>query len=191
MGAFPNALPIFQQPSFSRKVPSRKCPSTVSCTVPSGEGPIFSGFLVENPGLAIEVAIYRMGNRPGAKIPEKWERKWKMAPGPKWPKNGNQNGKMHPKMGFWPDFGHFFHFSGHFSAISGLGPSSIFCPIFPGFLLQASSYSVNGHFNRNQSLTKQPPQSSSKGSVFVRIRFGGVPSAVEEVVRVRFCCLLS
>ena len=40
-------------------------------------------------------------------------------------------------------------------------------------------------------LTRQPPQSSSKGSFFVRVRFGGVPSTVEEVVRVRFCCLLS
>ena len=39
--------------------------------------------------------------------------------------------------------------------------------------------------------TKQPPQSSSKGNLFVRVRFGGVPSTVEEVVRVRFCCLLS
>ena len=40
-------------------------------------------------------------------------------------------------------------------------------------------------------LTKQPPQSSSKGNFFVRVWFGGVPSTVEEVVRVRFCCLLS
>ena len=87
--------------------------------------------------LAIEVAIYRMETGPEKKIPEKWERKWKMAPGPKWPKNGNQNGKMDPKMGFWPDFGHFFHFGGHFSAISGVGPFSIFFPIFPGFLLRA------------------------------------------------------
>ena len=38
---------------------------------------------------------------------------------------------------------------------------------------------------------KQPPQSFSKGNFFVRVRFGGVPSTVEEVVRVRFCCLLS
>ena len=40
-------------------------------------------------------------------------------------------------------------------------------------------------------LTKQPPQSSSKENFFVRVRFGGVPSTVEEVVRVRLCCLLS
>ena len=37
-------------------------------------------------------------------------------------------------------------------------------------------------------LTKQPPQSSSKGNFFVRVRFGRVPSTVEEVLRVRFCC---
>ena len=28
----------------------------------------------------------------------------------------------------------------------------------------------------------------SKGNVFVRVRFGGVPGTVGEVVRVRFCC---
>ena len=40
-------------------------------------------------------------------------------------------------------------------------------------------------------LTKPLPQSSSKGIFFVRVRFGGVPSTVEEVVWVRFCCLPS
>ena len=38
---------------------------------------------------------------------------------------------------------------------------------------------------------KQPHQSSSKGNFFARVRFGGVLSTVEEVVRVPFCCLLS
>ena len=37
------------------------------------------------PPFASAVAIYRMGNRPGAKIQGKWERKWKMAPGLTWP----------------------------------------------------------------------------------------------------------
>ena len=32
---------------------------------------------------------------------------------------------------------------------------------------------------------------SSKGPLLVRVRFGEVPSTVEEVIRVRFCCLLS
>ena len=40
------------------------------------------------------------------KIPGKWERKWKMAPGPKWPKNGHRHGKWTPEWYFWP----FFHF---------------------------------------------------------------------------------
>ena len=40
-------------------------------------------------------------------------------------------------------------------------------------------------------LTKQPPQSSIKGNFYVRVRFRGVSSTVEEVVRVRFRCLLS
>ena len=84
-------------------------------------------------GVAIGVAIYRMGNRPDAKIPEKWERKWKMAPGPKWPKNGRRNGKMDPEMGFLaifpfrrPFFGHLgpgaiFHFLAHLSGIFASG----------------------------------------------------------------------
>ena len=83
--------------------------------------------------VTIEVAIYRMGNRPDAKILGKWERKWKMAPGPKWPKNGRRNGKMDPKMGClaifpfrWQFFGHFgpgaiFHFLSHFSGIFASG----------------------------------------------------------------------
>ena len=87
----------------------------------------------ETPALRSGLAIYRMGNRPDAKIPEKWERKWKMAPGPKWSKNGRRNGKMDPKMGFWP----FLHFGGHFLALSALEPFSIFFPIFPGFMRRA------------------------------------------------------
>ena len=79
-------------------------------------------------GLACAVAIYRMGNRSGAKIRKKWERKWEMAPGLKWPKNGRRNGKNRekwPKSHFGaifpfrrPFFGHFrpgaiFHFLSH------------------------------------------------------------------------------
>ena len=52
-----------------------------------------------------------------------------------------------------------------------------------------SQFSVDSQL-RTQ-LTKQPPQSSSKGNFFVRVLFGGLPSTVEEVVRVRFCCLPS
>ena len=50
-----------------------------------------------------------------------------------------------------------------------------------------SQFSVDSQLLRTQP-TKQPPQSSSKGNLFVRVRFGGVPSTVEEVVRVRLCC---
>ena len=49
-------------------------------------------------------------------------------------------------------------------------------PIFGGFPLGGGT-----------QLTRQLPQSSSKRSFLVRVRFGGVPSTVEEVVRVRFC----
>ena len=75
--------------------------------------------------IAIEVAIYRMGNGPGAKIPEKWERTWKMALRLKWPKNGRRNGKNGQNQPKIPFLGPFFHFGGHFSAISGMGPFSI------------------------------------------------------------------
>ena len=86
---------------------------------------------------AIDVAIYRMGNWPGAKIPEIGQENGK------WPQARNGQ-EMAIKMEKWTrkrDFGlilAFFHFGGHFSAISGLGPFSIFFPIFPGFLLWAS-----------------------------------------------------
>ena len=52
-------------------------------------------------------------------------------------------------------------------------------PIFGGFPLESPTEKA------------KPPQSSSKGNFFVRVRFGEVSSTVEEVVRVRFCCLLS
>ena len=67
---------------------------------------------------AIGVAIYRTENLPDATIPGKWERKWKMVPGPKqptkWPQKWN---KGTPEWNF-----------GDFSilaAISGLEPFSI------------------------------------------------------------------
>ena len=70
---------------------------------------------------------------------------WETGPAPKSAKNGKkmENGprpemaekwppkrKNGPKKGFWPFFLYFFHFGGHFSAISGRGPFSIFFPIF-------------------------------------------------------------
>ena len=77
-----------------------------------------SGF----PNLAIAVAIYRKGSRPDAKIPEKWERKWKMA-------TEMENG---PKYEILAIFSPFFPFQRPFFAISGGGPFSIFFPIFRG-----------------------------------------------------------
>ena len=73
-------------------------------------------------GLVSAVAIYRMGNRSGAKIRGKWERTWKMAPGLKWPKNGHRDGKMGPKR----ECRHFVSIfsipAAIFWAISGRGP---------------------------------------------------------------------
>ena len=77
--------------------------------------------------------LYRMGNWTGAKNPGKWERKWK------WLhclKNGRRKiwkkvAKIRPKSHFRV---HFSHFDCHFSAISGLGPFSIFFPILLGIL---------------------------------------------------------
>ena len=45
--------------------------------------------------------------------------------------------------------------------------------------------------NLGTQLTRQLPQSFSKGDFFIRVRFGGVLSTVEEAVRVRFCPFLS
>ena len=55
---------------------------------------------------------------------------------------------------------------------------------------QAVKVSIFSGLPLGTQLTRQPPQSSSKGNLFVRVRLGGVPSTVEKVIRVRFCCLL-
>ena len=57
------------------------------------------------------------GKENGTEMAEKWPPKW-------------ENG---PKNGIWAIFLYFFHFGGHFSAISGRGPFSIFFPISPDF----------------------------------------------------------
>ena len=49
-------------------------------------------------------------------------------------------------------------------------------------------FSVASHLGTQ--LARQPPQSSSKGNLFVWVRFGGFPNTVEEVVWVQFCCSL-
>ena len=90
-------------------------------------------------------------NGPGAKIPEKWERKWKMAPRPKWPKNGRRNGKMDPKMGFWPDFDPFSISAAIFRPFQAWGHFPFSFPFFRDFCSGPVSHSVNGHFDRNSS----------------------------------------
>ena len=59
--------------------------------------------------------------------------------------------------------------------------------------LQAVKVPIFGRFplHLGTQLTRQPPPSSCKGNLFVRVRFGGVLNTVEEVVQVRICCLLS
>ena len=37
-------------------------------------------------------------------------------------------------------------------------------------------------------LSRPLPPRFSKGTLFFRVRVGGVPGAIEEFVRVRFCC---
>ena len=97
------------------------------------EGDAIEGEHCKCSGLAIEVAIYRMGNWPGAKIPEKWERKWKMAPrlnGWKMATKMEKVAKIRPN----PIFGCIFlPFDCHFSAISGLGPFPFSFPFFRDF----------------------------------------------------------
>ena len=59
--------------------------------------------------------------------PKKMGKKWKMAPGLKWPKNGRRNGKNREKMAKIPFWGHFsisvaifrpFQAGGHFPIFS-------------------------------------------------------------------------
>ena len=76
------------------------------------------------------------------KIRQKGERKWKIAPGLKWPKNGRRDGIS-------AIFLYFFHVGGHFSAISGRGTFSIFFPLFFGFCAGPVSHSIDGHRARN------------------------------------------
>ena len=77
--------------------------------------------------------------------------------------------------------------------MKGWGPKSSVCPSKPrktklfGGIFRDSAGISSGVPEKFEELTKQLPQSSSKGNFFVRVRFGGVPSTVEEVVRVRFC----
>ena len=55
---------------------------------------------------------------------------------------------------------------------------------------QAVKILIFGGFPVESPTNKATTSSSSKGKAVVRVRFGGVPSTVEEVVRVQFCCLL-
>ena len=73
-----------------------------------------------------------------------------MAPGPKWPKNGNPNGKMDPQMGFWPDFGHFSILAAIFRLFQAWGHFPFSLPFFRDFCSGPVSHSVNGHFNRKE-----------------------------------------
>ena len=93
--------------------------------------------------------------------------------------------------------GHLIDFWGHFA---GDGKSH-----FPDFKTYFRGLGVSGLCSRSggsqflfflvdsqlrTQLRKQPPQSSSQGNCFIRVRFGGVPSTV-EVIRLWFCCLLA
>ena len=98
---------------------------------------------------ACAVAIYRMGNRSGAKIRGKWERKWKMAPGLKWPKNGHRNGKNREK---WPKSHFWSHFSisvAMFRPFQAGGHFPFSFPFSPDFCAGPVSHSVDAHRTRN------------------------------------------
>ena len=116
-------------------------PPTQTCVALKGVASLCRGWFPQ-PGLENAVAIYRMGNRHSAKIPGKWERKWKIFPCLKWLRDGHRNGERDSKMGFWPFHDHFLHSGGHFSAISGPGPFSMLFPIFPGFFHSAGFTSI-------------------------------------------------
>ena len=134
-------------------------------------------FVTLDPDIAIEVAIHRMGNRPDAKIPEKWERKWKMAPRPTWPKNGHRDGKMakRPILGSIfpfrrPFFGHLRAWSHFLFSVSFLWD----------FCVGPVSHSVYGHFDRNPDTKRLLAPSP--------VKFRGTPRiwALCQTIRVMF-----
>ena len=92
-------------------------------------------------------------HKEGLELRSKWPfTEWETGPTQKSRENGKENGKwpqaqhgqkMAAEMEKWAQngilaiFWLFFHFGGHFLAISGLGPFFIFFPIFSGFLCRA------------------------------------------------------
>ena len=107
----------------------------------------------QNPiTFAIEVAIYRMGSRPDTNMPEKLGRKWEMASGPIWQKNGHRTGKMDPNIGHYWLFFCFCHLSisaAIFQPCRAWGHFPFSSPFFWDFCVGPVSHSVNGHFDRN------------------------------------------
>ena len=78
--------------------------------------------------------------------PENGKKNWpkKLAHGPKWPKNGEKNGKNAPKSNFSPCLGHCV-------PISGGGPFSIFRPFFPIFGFRPVFHSMPGGLTRKSN----------------------------------------
>ena len=122
----------------------------------------FGNFLFSTPSpkrleklsrsVAVEVAIYRMGNWPGAKIPGEMGKKVENGPTPKMAEKWQSKWKKWPKSGQNPIFGSIFHFDCHFSAISDLEQFPFSVPFFRDFCSGPVSHSVNGHFNRNRGV---------------------------------------
>ena len=114
---------------------------------PRGEGICAT---IEDKNLLAALRCLSAPSGSGVELRLKWPfTEWETGLEQKSRKNGKENGKWfqarngrkmanemekRPKISFW---GPFFHFGCHFSAISGLGPFSIFFPIFPGFLRRA------------------------------------------------------
>ena len=82
---------------------------------------------------------------PEQKSRKNWKENGKLAPRPKWPKMANRNGKMDPKMGFWPDS----MSAAIFRPFQAWGHFPFSFPFFRNFCSRPVSHSVNGHFNRN------------------------------------------
>ena len=99
--------------------------------------------------VAIEVAIYRMGNGPGAQIPEKWKENGK------WPhaRNGREMAaemeKWTPKWDFGLILAIFSISAAIFRPFRAWGHFPFSFPFFRDFCSGPVSHSVNGHFNRN------------------------------------------
>ena len=124
---------------------------TSKATFPKGCGTQWGHF----PRIASAVAIYRMGNRSGAKNTGKMGKKMENGPRPemaeKWPP------KWKNEMGFGPFFLYFSISAAIFRPFQAGGHFPFSFPFSPDFCAGPVSHSVDGHRRRNPRKKNQRP----------------------------------